>query len=235
MHRRAFLAATAGSLSMASGCLEGSSRPLPETPRGDWAQQSADRSNTSASDVTVPTRGNQAWDRGEAGSIEPLVADGMVYSVGADATALDARTGELEWDYELSEQTGATPVLTDDFLIVTAGRRLLALNRADGSEEWSVDLPRPAERAITLAPPLITVPLTGRREATGLIAFDAETGDRLWEHPTLDARTSAIDDDQVYTTGYRQDGETGILRALSGAGEWRPGPGSLQLMGPGLR
>lgn len=215
MHRRAFLVATAGSLSMTSGCLGGSSRPLPDTPRGEWAQRSADRGNTSASDVTVPDRGNRAWDRGDAGSIEPLVADGMVYSIGAEATALDARTGELAWDYEFSEQTAATPVLTEDFFVVAAGRRLLALNRDDGSEEWSVELPRPAERAMTLDPPLLTVPLTGRRDATGLIAFDADSGDRLWDHSVLAVRTTAIDDERVYTTGYRQDGDTGILRALS--------------------
>jgi outer membrane protein assembly factor BamB len=215
MHRRAFLVATAGSLSVMSGCLGSSSRPLPESPRGEWAQRSADRRNTSASDVTVPDRGNRAWDLGDAGSIEPLVADGMVYSIGAAATALDARTGELAWDYEFSEQTAATPVLTEDFLVVAAGRRLVALNRDDGSEEWSVDLPRPAERAMTLDPPLLTVPLTGRRDATGLIAFDAGTGDPLWDHSTLAARTTAIDDERVYTTGYRQDGDTGILRALS--------------------
>lgn len=200
---------------MTSGCLGDSNRTLPGTPRGEWAQRSHDRANTSVNDVSVPARGNLAWDRGEAGSIDPLVADGMVYSVGADATALDARTGELEWDYEFSEQTEATPVLTENVLIVPAGRRLIALSRDDGSEEWSVDLPRPAERAITLDSSLITVPLTGRREATGLIAFDAQTGDRLWDHPTLAVRTTAIDDEHVYTTGYRQDGDTGILRALS--------------------
>jgi outer membrane protein assembly factor BamB len=54
-----------------------------------------------------------------------------------------------------------------------------------------------------------------RQESSGLVAVDAETGDRLWNHPTLAARTTAIDGDRAFTTGYRQDGETGILRALS--------------------
>lgn len=215
MHRRSFLVAATGALSITSGCLGNSSRPLPETPRGKWLQQSYDSSNTSASTVTVPARGNQAWDRGEAGSIDPLVSDEMVYSVGADATALDARTGEQQWDYEFSEQTEATPVLTEDVLIVPAGRRLVALRREDGSEKWSVDLPRPAERALTLGSSLITVPLVARDGEAGLLALNPENGDRLWDHPTLAARTTAIDDEFVYTTGYRQDGGTGILRALS--------------------
>ena len=215
MHRRSFLAVATGFLSMTSGCLGDSSRSLPEAPTGEWPQQFHDRTNTSASDVTVPDRGNPAWDSGEAGSIEPLVSDGIVYSVGADATALDAQTGELEWDYEFSDQTEVTPVLTEDVLIVTAGRRLTALGREDGSEEWSVELPRPAERAITLGSSIITVPLAARAEETGLLALNPENGDRLWGNPTLAARTTAIDDEFVYTTGYRQDGDTGILRALS--------------------
>lgn len=61
---------------------------------------------------------------------------------------------------------------------------------------------------------MVTIPLTARQGATGLVVHDVETGDRLWEHSTLAARTTAIDDDAVYTTGYRQDGNTGILRAF---------------------
>jgi outer membrane protein assembly factor BamB len=59
------------------------------------------------------------------------------------------------------------------------------------------------------------VSLAARLDEPGLIAYDVGTGDQLWEHPTLAARTTAIDGEQVYMTGYRQDGETGILRALS--------------------
>lgn len=218
-----FLIAAAGSLSVTGGCLEDSIRTLPETPSGEWPQQSHNSSNTSASDVTVPAQGNQGWDRGEAGTSDPLVSDGMVYSIGGDATALDAQTGEIEWEYEFSEQTEATPVLSRNFFIISAGQQLIALNREDGSEDWTIDIPRPAERAITLHSSIMTVPLVGELSEPGLLAVDPTNGERLWGHPTLAPRTTAIDDEFVYTTGYRIDGNTGILRALSisdGSLEW---------------
>lgn len=215
MYRRAYLAAIAGSVGAIAGCSGDSNRPLPDEPGGEWTQRAHDSRNTGASDVAVPPRGNQAWDRGEAGSIEPLVSDETVFSVGASVTALDARTGEQEWEQELSGQTGPTPALTDDWMIVPAGERIVALDRDDGSEQWSFSVPRPAERAITVDPPVLTVPLAARQGGAGLVAYDVETGDRLWEHPTVAARTTAIDGDRLYTTGYRQDGDTGILRALS--------------------
>lgn len=214
-HRRTFLAATAASVGTIAGCFGASNQPLPNNPTGTWPQQAHDSSNTGASDVAVPQRGNQAWDAGDAGSIEPLVADGMVYSVGASATALDAQTGEQEWEHDFSAQTGPTPTVTENHLLIPVERRLVALDREDGSEQWSRTLPRPAEGALTATSEIITVPLAGRQEATGLIACDAATGDRLWEHPTLAARTTAISDDRVYVTGYLQDGDTGVLRALS--------------------
>jgi outer membrane protein assembly factor BamB len=215
MQRRTFLTTIAGTAGVIAGCLGGSNRALPDDPGGDWSQQAHDCRNTGAATVTVPPRGNQAWDAGAAGSVEPLVADGTVFAVGSSVTALDARTGEQDWETELSAQTGPTPALTDDLLLVPAGRRLVALNRDDGSERWSTALPRPAERALTVDLPVVTVPLVARQGSPGLVAFDTETGDRLWDHRTLAARATAIDGGRVFTTGYRQDGETGILRALS--------------------
>lgn len=215
MNRRAFLAATAGTVVTITGCFGGPNRPLPDEPAGEWRQQANDSLNTGAAAVSVPDRGNPAWDAGEAGSIEPLVSDGTVFSVGASVTALDSQTGEGLWEHEVSEQTGPTPALTDDRLVVAAGRRLVAVRRDDGTEAWSTTLPRPAEGALTVEPPVLTVPLAARQGAMGLVAYDLASGDPLWEHPTLAARTAAIDGDSTYTTGYRQDGDTGILRALS--------------------
>ncbi|MEF8815034.1 MAG: PQQ-binding-like beta-propeller repeat protein, partial [Halovenus sp.] len=149
MYRRAFLAATAASAGIIAGCFGKSNQALPNEPTGNWLQQAHDSSNTGASDAVVPDRGNQAWDAGDAGSIEPLVADGMVYSVGGSATALDAQTGEQEWEHEFSAQTEPTPAVIESQLLVPVEQRLVALNRVDGSEKWSLSLPRPAEQALT--------------------------------------------------------------------------------------
>lgn len=145
MRRRAFLTAVAGSIGAIAGCFGSASRALPDEPRGEWLQQSHDSMNTGASDVIVPLRGNPAWDAGDAGSIEPLVSDGTVFSVGANATALDARTGDQEWEHEFSDQTSPTPALTETEMIVPTDRRIVVLSRDDGSEQRSVSLPWPAE------------------------------------------------------------------------------------------
>lgn len=96
MNRRTFLAVAAGTVVATAGCFGTSNRELPEDPTGEWRQQAHDRRNTGAADVEVPSRGNIAWVAGDAGSIEPVVSDGMVYSVGSRVTALNARTGEQE-------------------------------------------------------------------------------------------------------------------------------------------
>lgn len=215
MQRRAFLTTIAGTVGAIAGCLGDSNRSLPTEPDGDWSQRSHDCRNTGAADVTVPERGNRAWETGSAGSIEPLVADGMVFSVGSSVTALDAQTGKQDWEYELPAQSGPTPALADDYLVVAVGQRIVALNRDNGSEQWTTELPRPAEKAVTVDSSVAVVPLAARKGTSGLIAFDTATGERLWEHSTLAASPAAIADTRVFVTGYRQDGETGILQALS--------------------
>lgn len=217
LKRRTFLAGTAGLAGLVAGCSDTPNQALPSEARGEWLQQSHDHNNTGTSAVAVPGRGNPAWDAGDAGSIEPLVADGMVYSVGDSVTALDAKTGEQEWEFDASSQTGPTPALTKRHLLVPAGSHIVALDRDAGDEQWSISLPRPAERALTVESQVVTVPIVARRGEPSLVAYDAATGDRIWDNPTVAARTTAIDGDRVYVTGYLQDGDTAILRALSPA------------------
>lgn len=213
--RRTFLATAAGTMAAIAGCLSGSNRSLPVEPEGDWAQYAADASNSSSADVRVPQRGNQAWDAGVAGSIEPLVGDGTVFSVGSSVTALDGQSGQQKWEYELSEQSGPAPALTESQLLLPIGQRLVALDRDDGDEQWSLSLPRPAARAVTVVPPVCVIPFMGRRNASGLLAYDYKAEERLWEQSTVAASTTAIDGERVYVTGYRDDGDTGILRSFS--------------------
>jgi outer membrane protein assembly factor BamB len=218
VNRREFLAVSAGTVAASTaGCIGGSDRTLPDAPAGDWTHHAHDPRNTGAADVTVPPRGTPAWDRGDAGVATPLVDDGTVFSVAANATALDAETGERLWDVELPGEAERTPALDDDRLVVATDRRLLALARADGTERWSVELPRPARGAVTVAADgsIVTVPLAARRGAPGLVAYDAGTGDRLWDEATLSARATAVTDGTVYTTGYGEDGDTGVVRGLS--------------------
>lgn len=216
MNRRAFLAAAASAGVAVAGCLGGSGRSLPGDPTGDWTHHAHDARNTGAADVVVPERGNPAWDTGAAHVAAPLVDDGTVFSVAETATALDAKTGEQRWEVDLPGSAEQTPALDDAQLFVGTDQQLVALRREDGSDQWSIDLPRPARRPVTVAadPSLVTVPLTARQNAPDLVAYDTETGDEVWTDRTRAARTTAIADGTVYVTGYKRDGDTGVLRAL---------------------
>ena len=219
MDRRTFLAAVGGAAVSLSGCLGESGSPLPTRPTGTWRQAGHDARNTASADVPVPTRGAAAWTRGAGGVAAPLVADGTVYSVAREATALDARTGERRWRVELPGRAEHAPALGDERLFVATEERLLALDVEDGGERWSTSLPRPAGDPPTLGgdPPVLAVPLVARRDADGLLGYDPASGEQRWREATIRASQPAVDGEVLYTTGYRQDGDTGVLRALSTA------------------
>ncbi|MDZ5811644.1 PQQ-binding-like beta-propeller repeat protein [Halorubrum sp. AD140] len=223
MDRRTFLTVVTGTIVAGAGCLGGSNRALPDTPTGQWAQYAHDSRKTGASDAAVPERGNKAWDAGEAQSAEPLIADGVVFSVADSVTALDGKTGEQQLEYDLEGTTDTTPAVVDDRLLVATDEQLIALACDDGSELWAESLPLGAAGAVTAAGSLAIVPLEARRDYDGLIAYDVEWGEQHWTHPTFAARSPVVEEEIVYTTGYRQDGDTGILRALTtsdGSLEW---------------
>lgn len=213
MNRRRFLAAGAGTLAALAGCFGGPDRSLPEPPTGEWRQSAHDARNTGAAGVAVPPRGTPAWDNGEAHIAAPLVADGTVFSVANEATALDARTGDQQWRTDLPGKADHTPALDSDRLIATTDQQVVALAREDGAELWSTSLPRPADGAVTVVadPPLVTVPVAD----TGLLAYDSRTGDRLWRDSTISASAAAVADGTAYFTGYKQDGDTGVLRGVA--------------------
>lgn len=217
MRRRTFLATSVGSITAVSGCLGfgNSNRVLPDDPTGQWHQYAVDSRKRGASDVTVPDRGNRAWNAGDAQSAEPLVADGLVVSVADSVSALDAKTGEREWEQELEGTADNTPVIADEQVLVAADDHLISLALEDGSEQWSESLPRRASEPLTTDGSQVVVPLEGRRDAVGLVAYDVADGEQLWTDRTVAASTVAMYEDVVYTTGYKQDGDTAVLRGLS--------------------
>lgn len=217
MRRRTFLAGSVGSIAAVAGCLGfgDSDRALPDDPTGQWHQYAFDSRKRGESDVTVPDRGNRAWNAGDAQSAEPLVADGLVISAADSVTSLDAKTGEQEWKQELEGTTDETPAIADEQVLVAADDHLVSLAIEDGSEQWSESLPRRANDPLTTDGSQVVVPLEARRDGVGLVAYDVTDGAQLWTGRTVSASTVAIYEDVVYTTGYKQDGDTGVLQALS--------------------
>lgn len=213
--RREFLAASASTLALAAGCL-GPDRTLPARPTGTWRHRAGDARNTGAAAVEVPPRATPAWDEGEIHTAAPLVDGGTVFTVSGEATALDAKDGSEEWAADLDGEADHAPALTDDRLVVATDEAAVALDRSDGTDAWSTSLPRPAAGAVTVDPSvgLATVPLGDR----GVQALDLDSGDRRWRDGTVGPNQTAIAAGTVYVTGYRDDGETGILRALDADG-----------------
>lgn len=219
MNRRLFLAVAASTALGVAGCLGESGRSLPGNPTGNWTHHAHDAQNTGAADVGVPERGNRAWDTGAAQVATPLVDDGTVFSVAETATALDAKTGDQIWEVDLPGTAEQTPALTGTQLLVAADQQLVALERNGGGDQWSIDLPRPARGPVTVAgaTPVVAVPLAARQGAPGLVVYDARTGDEMWTDETVSPRATAIADGMVSVTGYKQDGDTGVLRGLDAA------------------
>ncbi len=212
MHRRTFLAIGAGVTAGLAGCLGDSGRPLPATPDGAWRQPLHNARNTGASDVTVPARGNPAWDRGPGHIAAPVITDGTVFSVADEAAALSARSGSEAWRVDLPSRARYAPALHGDQLVVPTEEALVALAIADGEDRWTTPLPRPAQHAVTVIDDaaLVTVPVAD----TGLIAYDLTDGDERWRDGMYRPRTAAVAEDTIYVTGYKLDGDTSVLRAL---------------------
>lgn len=134
----------------------------------------------------------------------PIVRDGVMYVTngGADAMALDARTGRLLWRYQRPAETASQPnwnrgfALSGDRLFMgTVDCRLIALDARNGALLWEAEV---ADEhpcfGITAAPLVVkNLVLTGSRGGdTGLLrgyldAYDSETAERAWRFYTIPA------------------------------------------------
>ncbi|WP_211694146.1 PQQ-binding-like beta-propeller repeat protein [Natronomonas salina] len=140
------------------------------------------------------------------GGGEPSPGDGRLFAV-------DAATGDVEWDWERSERMLSQPTYAEGRLFVGAmdpradKQYLHALDATDGSAEWSY------EAAVSIFPPTIagdTVYLTHGEELAALARAD---GTRRWgldlgAHGGL----PVVTDDTVYVlTDPGRDNESQLL------------------------
>ena len=140
----------------------------------------------------------------------PLVRDGVMYITvgGAEAWALDARTGRPFWSFEYAPPSSGSAerahrtnwnrgfaLSNQRLFMATDDCSLIALDARNGSLLWRVQLADPAENYGSTAAPLVVNNLvligvrggdTGR--VRGFIdAFDVETGKRAWRFSTVPA------------------------------------------------
>lgn len=130
----------------------------------------------------------------------PLVADGIVYTLGTSAvlTAFDAATGAVKWRKDWSKEidtsklftgTAMSPIIDSGLLIVhvgdDGGGAVRALNPATGAEKWSLPGHGPG-----YASPIVTT-LGGIRHVVtmtdrAVVGVAVADGQLLWQIPFPD-------------------------------------------------
>ena len=146
------------------------------------------------------------WTRGLGPGIQegtPLVHDGIMYvpSAGDYIMALDAKTGDLIWEYKRKLPEGVRPK-TDRTLAIwgntiinsSSDNFIYALNAQTGELVWETPVLDPKKRAPTSGGPIVAngKVITGRqcqpdagRDSCVVTAHDARTGKELWRFHTI--------------------------------------------------
>jgi PQQ-dependent dehydrogenase (methanol/ethanol family) len=146
------------------------------------------------------------WTRGLGPGIQegtPLVHNGVMFipNPGDDILAVDARTGDLLWEYKrklpegVRGKTTRTMAMWGTTLINSSSDNFIyALDMATGKLVWETAVLDPKMRAPTSGGPIIAngKVITGRqcqpdatRESCVVTAHDAKTGKELWRFHTI--------------------------------------------------
>jgi len=176
----------------------------------DWVRWRRDHTASGYSPLNQINRNNVnelklawAWTMG-AGEQEqePIVYNGVMYlpHTHGIVQALDAKTGELIWEYKrkLPEGmgTGTTrniAIYQDKIYLTTEDAFLAALDAKTGKLVWEVKTGDPDDRVNYSSGPIIgngkvfagQTCGTGTRRACALIAHDAQTGKVLWQRESV--------------------------------------------------
>jgi len=191
---------------------------LVQGPADEWLTYGRDYAETHYSPLDQINAGNVSaldvawtWDIPKTGArLEgvPIVSDGVMYATGPRSFvfALDARTGReiWHWDPAVPDEREGGPsvccgdvnrgvaVFGDKVFVGLLDGKLVALNRATGLVEWTVQTtPRGSDFSITGAPRVVkgnVIIGSGGAEygVRGYVtAYDAETGKQAWRFYTV--------------------------------------------------
>jgi alcohol dehydrogenase (cytochrome c) len=134
-----------------------------------------------------------------------IVAGGVIFTTEptpSDVIALDARSGEIRWRYHrslpdklpacCSRANRGLAILGNKLFLGSLEGYLVALNAADGSMIWQVEVARPSEGFTMTGAPLIVSGSVVVGVAGGeygirgfLAAYDAQTGRLQWKFNTI--------------------------------------------------
>jgi outer membrane protein assembly factor BamB len=161
---------------------------------------------------------------------EPVVADGRIYTVDAqaDVTAFEAGSGRQLWRVDLTPEDedddlfGGGLAVDGNILFVTTPFALVfALDTASGEVKWQVPVPSPMRTAPTVSDGRVFV-LTIDNE---IIALSAETGERLWSYQGVTEAAGLLGGGAAAVSGSTvvvgfSSGELFALRAETGRVLW---------------
>ena len=207
------------------------SEPIDASLAGPWPTFGRDPGNTATTDAAGPTAPVDAfWTRrlGSVGALYPAVGQGGPYlaSHRGSLVALDA-AGDVRWRRALDDRVVSAPLATSDRVVVGTVSGTVTAFESDGTEAWSVDLPRGlfaphASDGTVFAAGEGVVIVAHRSE--GVVAVDLSDGTRLWTAP-LSGRIHRprVADGTVYvsTDPQETDGAVVALSLADGAEQWR--------------
>ncbi|MHC4604088.1 MAG: outer membrane protein assembly factor BamB family protein [Planctomycetota bacterium] len=144
-----------------------------------------------------------------------------IFSKDGDAIRFKAATGQIVWHKKLNKELGlkhpnwyfaSSPFVIDNLVILNAGTRGIALNKADGSVVWKTGK---AATGYATAVPFTSggkkcVAIFAAKEIVGLIA---ETGKIVWRHPWKTSWDANIGDPII--TGNKVFVSTGYNRGCA--------------------
>lgn len=173
---------------------------------------------------------------------QPIVHDGTIYVTGSYSRlyAVDAKTGQKKWQYDHRLPEGIMPccdvvnrgaaIYKDKVYFATLDARLVALNKDTGKVVWSKKIADyQAGYSATAAPlivdgKIITGNSGGEFGVIGMVeARDAETGELIWQRPTVEGNMGTLNGKESTMTGTLNASWTGDLYKTGGGATWLGG------------
>lgn len=173
---------------------------------------------------------------------QPLIYDGVMYITGSYSRvyAIDAMTGEEIWQYDARLPEGILPccdvvnrggaIYGDKFYFGTLDARIVALDLKTGDVVWRKKIADYKAGYSYTAAPLVVNGLVitgnsgGEFGVVGAVqARDAETGDLVWERPTIEGHMGTLKGEPSTMTG--------TLNATWPGDMWKTGGGATWLGG----
>lgn len=177
---------------------------------------------------------NTGWGAGQRST--PTIDGDQVFVLSdvGTAAALNRSSGEIQWTVDLVKQHGGkiptwgyseSPLVDSDRVIVTPGESnfMIGLNRETGEKTWSSkDFSGPAQYVSVMKGQLETNRFYVTASKPGLVAFDAQTGDKLFEDSATGNGVAVIPtpilvDQKIYHTSAYGAGNT-LLQLSASAG-----------------